>query len=201
MSLSCLLQVQRLMVADAPYPAIALNQEQVVSVSGPSGCGKTRLLRAIADLDDNEGEMSLRGTKREDIPAPQWRKQVMLIPADAVWWDDQVLTHFVTPPKPGWLEALGLDAQSLQWEVSRLSSGERQRLGLLRAMVNEPSVLLLDEPTANLDENNVGRVEAFLLNYLKQHRAAALWVSHDAAQRDRISNHQLVFRSAEWNLL
>lgn len=78
----------------------------------------------------------------------------------------------------------------MDWEVSRLSSGERQRLSLARLLAGYPKVLLLDEPTANLDKANTNRVEELILTYLREQGASALWVSHDPEQRHRMATHR-----------
>lgn len=67
---------------------------ECVAVRGPSGAGKTILLRAIADLDPNHGSVSLDGSARESIPAPQWRRSVCYLAAEAGWWADAVAAHF-----------------------------------------------------------------------------------------------------------
>jgi ABC-type iron transport system FetAB ATPase subunit len=89
------------------------------------------------------------------------------------------------------VKALGLPAEALGWQISRLSTGERQRLALLRLLAMGPSALLLDEPTANLDADNGLRVERLIRAYADEHQAPVLWVSHDAAQRQRIADRQL----------
>ncbi len=90
--------------------------------------------------------------------------------------------------EPGWLEQLGFAAQTLEWEVRRCSTGERQRLALLRLLANRPRVLLLDEPTASLDPASVGRMETLLERYRVEYSAAVLWVSHDPAQIRRVAS-------------
>ena len=64
-------------------------------------------------------------------------------------------------------------------------------LALIRLLVNQPRVLLLDEPTANLDPASVERVEALLMRYRQQTGAAVLWVSHDPAQIARVATRHL----------
>ena len=82
----------------------------------------------------------------------------------------------------------------MSWNVSRCSSGEKQRLSVLRMLANAPRVLLLDEPTANLDAANAQRVEQMISDYLVEHRAFAIWVSHDVAQLRRVSQRRYRFR-------
>ena len=76
---------------------LELAEGQCTALSGPSGAGKSILMRAIADLDPNEGEVSLNGRSRESIPAPSWRRQVVYVPAEAGWWAERVGGHFPDP--------------------------------------------------------------------------------------------------------
>lgn len=165
---------------------IHLNFEpgQCAGLTGPSGSGKSLLLRALADLDPHEGRIWLEGIEINDIPAPQWRQQVALLPAESAWWHDTVGPHFDDVPD-AWLNTLGFDPHVMDWEISRLSSGERQRLALLRLLVRQPQVLLLDEPTANLDRNNIQRVESLLNSYRRSRDMIVIWVSHDMEQLRR----------------
>jgi len=82
----------------------------------------------------------------------------------------------------------------MQWQVSRLSSGEHQRLALLRLLSNRPKVLLLDEPTANLDPVNAQRVEKLLEDYRTQQKSSFLWISHDTQQIQRVAARHFVLR-------
>jgi ABC-type iron transport system FetAB ATPase subunit len=169
--------------------SFALAAGECLGLMGPSGAGKTRLLRAVADLDPHAGQAWLAGAARADMPAHRWRRQVAYLPAESGWWADTVGEHLPDPGAEA-LAALGLEPQVLEWPVSRLSSGERQRLALLRLLAAEPRVLLLDEPTANLDPGSATRVEALLLRQREQGRAL-LWVSHDEAQLRRVSARAL----------
>ena len=161
---------------------------QCIGVSGESGSGKTRLLRAIADLDEHGGQVYEENIAQDQVKAHEWRRRVALLPAESQWWFDTVDQHFNTQAE--YIEALGFDQDVIHWNVSRCSSGEKQRLSILRMLSNCPRVLLLDEPTANLDSSNIARVEDFIGNYLSEHNAIAIWVGHDAAQLERVSQQQ-----------
>ena len=166
---------------------------QSIGLTGPSGAGKTLLLRALADLDPHKGSMWLDGVAAEDMPVHQWRRQVGLLPAESAWWHDNVGPHFIEIDDQ-WLASLGFSPDVRKWRVGRLSSGERQRLGLLRLLMIKPKVLLLDEPTANLDRDNIRRVEELLGRYRSDHHAAVIWVSHDREQLDRNCRRRFVIR-------
>ena len=163
---------------------------ECVALFGPSGTGKTLLLRAIADLDPQQGELRLDGVEHLAMSGPEWRRQVAYLPAESGWWADRVSDHFGAVEATA-LDRLGFQAATLDWAVARLSSGERQRLAILRLLANRPAVLLLDEPTANLDPQSAQRVEALIAEYLAESGAAVLWVSHDPAQRERVASRQL----------
>lgn len=167
-------------------------------VTGPSGSGKSLFLRMIADLDPNRGEVWRDGVARGSMRAPDWRRDVPYVAADAGWWRDAVADHFA--PKHAaaaraLAERLGLNDGQFDGLVARLSTGERQRLALIRALVLDSPVLLLDEPTGALDPDAAGRVEAALKARLAA-GAAVLMVSHDALQAERLgaARYQMVNR-------
>lgn len=163
----------------------------ILSVMGPSGIGKSLLLRALADLDQSYGFVLLNAIRREDVPAPDWRKMVCYVAAESAWWDDFVGAHFCNHDKAvPYLQSLGLSEQALGWSIARLSSGEKQRLALARALEKSPAVLLLDEPSSALDEASEQLMEAVLKSY-----AAAggiiVMVTHDKNQAARLGNRIL----------
>jgi len=171
-----------------------------VFLSGASGSGKSLLLRAVADLDPHRGEVWLDELPRSRLTPPEWRRRVGLLPAESHWWAETVGEHWRAPaansPIEPLLVALGFDVDVSGWAITRLSTGERQRLALARLLLNQPQALLLDEATANLDSVNRERVETVLEDYRAAHATAMLWVSHDPEQRVRLGGRRLVIRAS-----
>jgi ABC-type multidrug transport system ATPase subunit len=164
-----------------------LTDGECVSVRGPSGGGKTTLLRTIADLDPSTGFVSLDGKTREAMPAPHWRRAVCYLAAAADWWEDGVGAHFPDlQAARALLPELGLVEKALEWPVSRLSTGGRQRLALARLILVAPRVLLLDEPTSGLDPESIELVEKLLRKQL-ENGASILLVTHDRDQERRLA--------------
>lgn len=184
------LEISGLRFLDRGPVDLVIEEGECVSVMGASGAGKTLLLRAIADLDPHEGTVRLDGVTCAETPAPEWRAKVEMLPSESAWWADTVAPHF-PPDFPGdALEPYGFEAEALSWSVQRLSTGERQRLAVARLLARHPEALLLDEPTASLDADNVERVEAVLAAYRQEHETPVLWVSHDAEQAARVASRR-----------
>ncbi|WP_313620456.1 ATP-binding cassette domain-containing protein [Achromobacter sp.] len=160
---------------------------ECAAVVGASGSGKSLLLRQIADLDPGHGEAELNGRRRSSMRGFEWRRQVVYCQAEAGWWDDHVSAHY--PNRQAALDImgrLGLAETKLDALVHELSTGERQRMGLVRALLQTPRVLLLDEPTAALDQAATGLVEHELARFLRT-GAAVLLVTHSAEQAGRLA--------------
>jgi ABC-type iron transport system FetAB ATPase subunit len=158
------------------------------AVTGPSGSGKSLFLRMIADLDVNEGAIALDGRPREAFAPHQWRRQVVYVAAEAGWWADGVKAHFrknALARAAALAGALGLDPGLIDGLVARLSTGERQRLALVRALLLQSPVLLLDEPTGALDQDSTAKVEAVIRDRLAAGVAVVL-VTHDPALAQRL---------------
>jgi len=174
--------------------SLEVQSGECVAVSGASGTGKSLLLRAIADLDMHSGEIRLDDISCQDINAQNWRKRVGLLVAESAWWQETVAEHMPAIEESN-MHALGFDTNVADWSISRLSTGEKQRLALLRLLANEPEFLLLDEPTANLDPESVAKVEALLLRYCRETPAGIIWVSHDPSQIKRIADRHFSLSS------
>jgi putative ABC transport system ATP-binding protein len=162
------------------------------AITGPSGSGKSLFLRMIADLDPSEGKVWLNERERGSMPAPQWRRQATYVSAESGWWADRVIEHFDVNRRSevaALAARLGLRADLLDAPVAQLSTGEKQRFSLVRALLPSPPVLLLDEPTGPLDEESVAQVETLLLERMAT-GTAILLVTHDPNQAERLGNRR-----------
>ena len=200
-----LLHVRDLRTSILKPASFSLSAGEAIAVRGASGAGKTLLLRAVADLDPNEGLVTLDGRDRSAIPGPEWRRLVGYVPAEPGWWADTVGEHFGEwEAALAFVRKLGLREAAKEWPIAQLSTGERLRLALIRALVVRPRVLLLDEPTAALDAASVGTVESLIKARMRA-GLAVLWVTHDADQAERVAHRLLVVeagrveeRAPEW---
>ncbi len=185
-----------LVLEQISYPGLSpvsfrVDASECVGLSGLSGCGKTRLLRAVADMDEHRGFASLDNDSAASMPAQVWRRRVALLPAESQWWFDTVGEHFADVETD--LSPLGFTQETMGWEISRCSSGEKQRLSILRCLANRPAALLLDEPTANLDPDNALRVESLIARYIDDNQASCIWVSHNHLQLRRVAQRAFEF--------
>ncbi len=169
----------------------------MVMISGSSGAGKSLFLRAIVDLDVNEGEVFFGDIERNVIAAHIWRSLVAFVPAQTGWWADKVGDHFEQSELVDEiLLKVGLPLEVFDWQVSRLSSGEMQRLGLVRALALKPKFLLLDEPTSALDKKTTNMIEVLIKEQL-DNGVGIIMISHDDEQVKRLANRSFILENGE----
>ena len=174
-----------------PFELI-LGMGACAAITGPSGSGKSLFLRMIADLDPNEGEVWLNGRERASMPAPEWRQHATYVSAESGWWADMVIEHFARKSRSevaALAARLGVRVDRLDAPVAQLSTGEKQRLSLVRALLPSPPVLLLDEPTGPLDEESVAQVEILLQERMAT-GTSILLVTHDPNQAERLGSQR-----------
>lgn len=190
------LDIRGLSTRDRPPIDLQAQRGECICILGKSGSGKSVLLRLVADLDPGEGTVLLDGVDRNSGPGPAWRRRVIYQAAEPAWWGVTVVEHFPKQAREetgellaGWLGDVGLPGDILQADIARLSTGERQRLALLRSLSRKPAVLLLDEPTASLDHATTLAVEALLSRHLAA-GLAILMVTHSTEQAQRIGRRR-----------
>jgi ABC-type iron transport system FetAB ATPase subunit len=191
--------------------SLTLAEGECLHLSGRSGLGKSTLLRSLAALvDATAGQVSLEGRTPAELGYPEWRRSVCYV-APRVEPLRQPLREWLELPrrfsaveralrggKVPWeagLERLGLGTLDLERSVADLSTGERQRAAVLRALGVEPRVLLLDEAAAGLDPESLARLVELLRDWREgdfpgdpahpRHPRGILWVSHQAIEADR----------------
>lgn len=169
--------------------SLELEAASVISIAGPSGCGKSTLLRAIATLIPmTSGEVLFEGRSVDELGVIAYRRRVAYVPQSPQMFEGTVADNVRTGPRFRGvtltgdevlmlLSRVGLDPSLAKRAASDASGGERLRIALARALANEPSVLLLDEPTASLDPD-AARVVLDLLVKLASAGTALLVVTH-----------------------
>ncbi|RMN16268.1 hypothetical protein ALQ63_00639 [Serratia plymuthica] len=171
--------------------SFGLKQGEFKLITGPSGCGKSTLLKIVSSLiDPTRGKIIFDGKPITAMSPEAYRQQVSYCfqtPAlfgDTVY-DNIALPYLIRKQKPDEqkmkadLARFGLAENKLKKSVNELSGGEKQRISLIRNLQFMPKVLLLDEITSALDEENKRNVNEIIHQLVSQHGVAALWVTHD----------------------
>jgi ABC-type iron transport system FetAB ATPase subunit len=169
---------------------------ECVCVLGKSGSGKSVFLRLVADMDAGLGTVTLKGKSRDDWTGPEWRQRVIYQAAEPAWWALTGAEHFRPEDREQMvilMRALGLDTALLAHPVEQLSTGERQRLALVRSLARNPEVLLLDEPTASLDQASTLAVEDLLASRMNAGLGIVI-VTHSREQAQRMGMRRFEMR-------
>jgi len=191
------LSIHNLAFLDYGPFSLSVDAGSGISIQGESGSGKSLLLRAIADLDQHSGEIHLQDHEQNSTPPPEWRQLIGYLLPDSIFWNDTVADHFDDLQTPFMQHVIqGLQLQPLlQQPITKLSSGEKQRLSLLRLLANQPRALLLDEPTSHLDQQSRLTAESIISEYQQEHRCPLVLVSHDPQQCKRMASQHYVMRN------
>jgi putative ABC transport system ATP-binding protein len=176
---------------------LAVELAESVSVMGPSGCGKSTMLHLLGGLErPDSGEILLDGTRVDRLSEAAWaalrRRSIGFVFQAFNLVDELTAAENVELPArlagssarrareraAELLERLGVAARSGHLP-DRLSGGERQRVAVARALVNEPRIILADEPTGNLDSRATGEILR-VFDELRDQGQSLLVVTHDA---------------------
>lgn len=171
----------------------ALEEGGALALRGPSGAGKSTLLRVLARLlKPDGGGVIFRGQDWYSISPGIWRRRVHYLSQKPVMFSGTVLDNLRMPFRLAvagsgldegrsaeLIEATGLSAAILGQDAYTLSGGETARVALVRAILVDPEVLLLDEPTAFLDEGAQRMVQSLLAKWLVEREGrGAVIVTH-----------------------
>jgi sulfonate transport system ATP-binding protein len=163
---------------------------EFVALLGESGCGKTTLLRALAGLDPIQGGR-IDAPRRPAVVFQEHR----LLPWDTLWRNVALGLPGPTIREraAAALTEVGLGDRLDDWPRN-LSGGQAQRVALARALVQEPELLLLDEPFASLDALTRIRMHALVKRLVTRHRPGVLLVTHDVDEAITLADRILVMR-------
>jgi ABC-type lipoprotein export system ATPase subunit len=187
--------------------SLTIQEGESVAIVGPSGCGKSTLLNILGTLDLAdagdfvfEGE-SIAGCSTADLAKLRSEKIGFIFQLHHLMPQCTVLENVLLPTlalkvKPAadvlkkraeqLLASVGLQDR-LSWKPAQLSGGERQRVAVVRALINEPRLILADEPTGALDEKNAESLTTLLLDLQKTTGVSLVMVTHHPAQAARMS--------------
>lgn len=184
-----------------------------LAVVGASGSGKTLLLRTVAGLEPvREGRICYSGRVMAAWFMPEYRSHVVYVPQTPKLPEGSVIEALQAPfryrvrrvsPFPRetareHLASLGRSEGFLAADTGQLSGGETQIVAIVRALLTEPDILLLDEPTASLDDVSARRVESLVTRWLEEAPGgrACIWTSHYTTQLERVCTRTLTLEPA-----
>jgi sulfonate transport system ATP-binding protein len=169
---------------------LRIERGEFVALLGESGCGKTTLLRALAGLDPIQGGRIV-APRRPAVVFQEHR----LLPWDSLWRNVSLgLQALNARERAGAaLAEVGLGDRLDDWPRN-LSGGQAQRVALARALVQEPELLLLDEPFAALDALTRIRMHALVRELVAKHQPGVLLVTHDVDEAIALADRILVMR-------
>ena len=178
-----------------------LEQGRITGLIGPSGAGKSTLLYILNGLEKpTSGKILFDGKELKSEPDLETRRQMSMVFQKPTVFNTSVYENMAYSLKLRGMEKalikdrvlelarmIGLEDKLRQKAVT-LSGGEAQRLSLARAIIHRPKVLLLDEPTANLDPANVAMIEKLILHTKKEYNTSIVIVTHNMFQAKRLSD-------------
>lgn len=192
---------------------LSLPETGLIAIVGPSGCGKTTLLNCISGLCDFRGHISVGNKSIESLPESEMNKfrltsfgfvfqdfklyecesvkQNILLPLDIISNDKKERKKRKSSDLAN---VVGLKCK-LSSSVNQLSGGEKQRVAIARALVNDPNIILADEPTGSLDKANGEEIMAILEKI--SHKSLVVVVSHDVDLMKRYADKIVAMKNGE----
>jgi len=181
--------------------SLTVERGEILAIIGPTGAGKTTLLRVIDQLDKPASGKVLFD-EREVTPRlrTEVRRKISMVLQKPVVFDSSVYDNVAYPLRVrrydkktvpekvnAILRTVGLDGYQKR-NARTLSGGETQKVALARALITDPQILLLDEPTANLDPVSLNSIEEFILRFNRDNGMAIVIATHEMAQGQRLAH-------------
>ncbi len=181
---------------------LEIHESEILAIVGPSGAGKSTLLRLLNFLEKpSEGYLNFENSSlNSDIPSLEVRRKVTTVFQSPVLLNRSVAANVAYGLKVRGQSKKAINqavAEALAWvglehlahaSARTLSGGEAQRVALARALVVQPDVLLMDEPTANLDPYNVKLIEDIVTTVNQERGTTVVLVTHNVFQAKRLAH-------------
>ncbi|MDX1808987.1 MAG: ATP-binding cassette domain-containing protein [Sulfurospirillaceae bacterium] len=176
-----------------------IKEGDFIALSGKSGSGKTTLLRILAGLEKSDGTISIGDTiwqdKKRFLP-PQKREIGFVFQDYALFPNMSVIDNLLFVNNDSKLADALLEITELSELKNRfpafLSGGQKQRVSLCRALMNNPKILLLDEPLSALDTDMRGKLQSEILTLHKEFKTTTIMVSHDPSEIYRLASRVII---------
>jgi len=183
---------------------------EILAIIGPNGSGKTTMLRIMAGIDKpNNGEIYFNGTRVHDRNIDMIRSRSTMIFQKTVFFNTTVYKNLAYG-----LKLRGYSKKEIKEKVrealrivklegyesrlaKKLSGGEQQRLSLARALILNTELILLDEPTTNLDPYNVAMIEEIICNINRNFNTTIIIATHNMFQAKRLGNKVIFLLNGE----
>tara|TARA_B100001750_G_C15369677_1_gene526616 strand:- start:256 stop:993 length:738 start_codon:yes stop_codon:yes gene_type:complete len=182
-----------------------INENEIIGLLGPNGCGKTTTIAMILGLlKPTSGEILINGLNIEKNRIKLLHKINFISPYIELPKKLTVKQNLTVYGKLYNVKDLNYKIENLSQKLrledflnrvtGELSSGQKNRVSLAKALINDPSVLLLDEPTASLDPETGDYVRSFLENYKKEKKISVLLASHNMGEVERLCDSVLMMK-------
>ena len=183
-----------------------INKNEIVGILGPNGCGKTTTIGMILGLlKPSKGKVLINGIEIEDKRVELLNSLNFISPYIELPKKLTVKQNLEVYGRLYDVKNLGIKIEYLTEKLrlneiiykitGELSSGQKNRVSLAKSIINDPKVLLLDEPTASLDPETGDFVRSFLENYQKEREASILLASHNMAEVERLCSSVLMMKN------
>ncbi len=188
--------------------SIKIQRQDYISIVGPSGSGKSTFLKLCCHLiSPTQGRILYKNKSLMQYDPIELRKKVSYCFQTPYLFEDNVMNnlafpYFIRNKKVDFdrikklFDLFHLDQKCLQKEIHKLSGGEKQRIALIRTLLFDPDILLLDEVTSALDIENTLIVER-VINYFHQKGTTILWITHNYEQSKRNANKVLTIEAGK----
>lgn len=187
---------------------LEIPDQGITLIQGPSGAGKTTFFRILMGLEKTNFEWNFKGEDLAKLSPPDRKLGVVFQGAELfphMTVKENILFHAQARKIPKeiyskkleeYIKIAGLE-NKLNQRVSALSGGEKQRVALLRALIGQPKILLLDEPFSALDPALKSNLKVFLKEIVKISAQPCLIISHDEKDADDLAEYVIIFENGK----